>query len=348
MEEVMDHFPGAPLALFARYRVGSRDRYGFGPSETLQSVLARHLVFDVDAAVGYLQTCREEDLRLGVSPDEAAAFELVVDVRGPDEFQLLHLPGARLLTADLAAELVPGTRPLFVCREGLLAPAATRHFARSLAEARYLRGGMQAWSDSVDPRFPRYDTEHEPVGGCLILPAREQARFRLESPVWPGEPLVIRPGEAVLSGLLRLDGLRHLVVWKDRVTLAFEDPRDWHVRAPLIYRTLRERPLVQEGLVPRAVGDVASAAARVLREQADPQLAGHQGQVELVGYGDGVATVRLLGGCQGCTSAHLTVYRELAALLLRTVPEVQVVQDATDHAAGANPYRGDQGVPSLS
>jgi Fe/S biogenesis protein NfuA len=44
------------------------------------------------------------------------------------------------------------------------------------------------------------------------------------------------------------------------------------------------------------------------------------------------------GGCQGCSSAALTLQSGIAERMKEAVPEVKQIIDTTDHAAGTNPY----------
>jgi Fe/S biogenesis protein NfuA len=53
---------------------------------------------------------------------------------------------------------------------------------------------------------------------------------------------------------------------------------------------------------------------------------------------DGVVMVRMLGGCQGCGMAKMTLQQGIEAALKRSIPDVKGIRDITDHAAGTNPY----------
>ena len=70
----------------------------------------------------------------------------------------------------------------------------------------------------------------------------------------------------------------------------------------------------------------------------NPALAMHGGLVELVGVDDGVVSMRMSGGCQGCGAAQLTMAQGIEMLLRDEIPEVRKVVDVTDHEAGENPY----------
>ena len=65
-----------------------------------------------------------------------------------------------------------------------------------------------------------------------------------------------------------------------------------------------------------------------------PALRAHNGDVELVGYQDGILRLRMLGQCAGCPSADLTnetiVEAELKAALPDLVEKAVVVQTVSD------------------
>ena len=76
----------------------------------------------------------------------------------------------------------------------------------------------------------------------------------------------------------------------------------------------------------------------VVEDMINPALAMHGGFVELVGVEEGVVSMRMSGGCQGCGAAQLTMAQGIEMLLRDEVPEVVKVLDVTDHTAGENPY----------
>ena len=65
-----------------------------------------------------------------------------------------------------------------------------------------------------------------------------------------------------------------------------------------------------------------------------PALRAHNGDVELVGYQDGILRLRMLGQCAGCPSADLTNETLVEAELVKALPEViskvVVVQTVSD------------------
>jgi sulfur-carrier protein adenylyltransferase/sulfurtransferase len=85
----------------------------------------------------------------------------IIDVREPYEWQIAHIPGARLVPLDRIAEEIPRLdkrrETILYCKVG----ARSMHAAQQLASAgvidvRNLAGGILRWIDEVDPTMPRY------------------------------------------------------------------------------------------------------------------------------------------------------------------------------------------------
>ncbi len=90
------------------------------------------------------------------------------------------------------------------------------------------------------------------------------------------------------------------------------------------------------------IGEPGAAPAdrvqRILDEQVNPAVSAHRGLVSLVEVKDDTAFIRFEGGCQGCAMADVTLRQGVEVMIKRQVPEIVAVVDATDHAAGTDPY----------
>lgn len=91
--------------------------------------------------------------------DAGEKFELF-DVRTQEERDIAAIEGARLLDEEAARyiESLPKDTPLvFHCHHGGRSQAAAEHFARlGFTDVRNMAGGIDAWSNEVDPDVPRY------------------------------------------------------------------------------------------------------------------------------------------------------------------------------------------------
>jgi monothiol glutaredoxin len=91
--------------------------------------------------------------------DAGERFELL-DVRTPEERATASIPGSVLLSEDVARRLEalpPETMLVFHCHHGGRSQAAAEHFAAlGFTNVWNVSGGIDAWSQQVDPSVPRY------------------------------------------------------------------------------------------------------------------------------------------------------------------------------------------------
>jgi Fe/S biogenesis protein NfuA len=98
------------------------------------------------------------------------------------------------------------------------------------------------------------------------------------------------------------------------------------------------KPPVLPGMGTPPTGPLAEAVLKVINEQINPGVAGHGGHITLVDVKDDIAYVKLGGGCQGCSSADVTLKQGIVVMIKKAVPQIKDVLDVTDHADGTNPY----------
>jgi monothiol glutaredoxin len=101
-----------------------------------------------------------------ISPAELKAkldsgeIKELIDVRTPQERQIAHIEGSKLLdeaTMNHLTKLDVSTPIAFHCHHGARSMAAAEHFRDLGFRNLYnLRGGIDAWSDEVDSDVPRY------------------------------------------------------------------------------------------------------------------------------------------------------------------------------------------------
>jgi Fe/S biogenesis protein NfuA len=84
--------------------------------------------------------------------------------------------------------------------------------------------------------------------------------------------------------------------------------------------------------------DLKTRVQELIDTMINPAVAGHGGFVELVDVQDSRVYLQMGGGCQGCGAADVTLKQGIERLIKEEIPEVAEVLDATDHAAGTNPY----------
>jgi rhodanese-related sulfurtransferase len=167
MSDVLAAYPGAQRALFRRYHIGGCASCGFQPAETLADVCARNGNLDVDEVLAHIRSSHELDEKILIGPKELAEWRgrdpslLLVDIRSREEFDAVHIDGAVLLSQTIMQQIMAegtNTRPIIVVdhqgKTGL--DAAAYFIGHGLQNVRCLRGGIDAWSQEVDPRLRRY------------------------------------------------------------------------------------------------------------------------------------------------------------------------------------------------
>jgi Fe/S biogenesis protein NfuA len=83
---------------------------------------------------------------------------------------------------------------------------------------------------------------------------------------------------------------------------------------------------------------LAMRVQALIDDRINPGVGAHGGHIELLDIKEGIAYVRLGGGCQGCGMVDVTLRHGIEALIREEIPEIQQVVDTTDHASGQNPY----------
>ncbi len=86
---------------------------------------------------------------------------LLVDVRSPSEWEIVHLPGATLIPLaelpDRVTELTHAREVVVYCHKGNRSGRATRLLLDlGFTHVASLRGGIEAYAEKVDPTLPRY------------------------------------------------------------------------------------------------------------------------------------------------------------------------------------------------
>ena len=89
---------------------------------------------------------------------------------------------------------------------------------------------------------------------------------------------------------------------------------------------------------PLWVDELSKAVAEIIASEVNPVFASHGGHVDLIGVDSGKAIIAFGGGCQGCGMVDVTLKQGVEVMIKDSVPGISEVVDATDHAAGTNPF----------
>lgn len=154
-------------------------------------------------------------------------------------------------------------------------------------------------------------------------------------------------GAPLAQALFAIAGVEKLDVAGAVVTVVKAAESDWATLKPAIAQAIREsmtRSAAPLGQVTKVMGqtrtddEIRLAVQEVLDGQANPAIASHGGHVRVTDVRDGVVSMLMSGGCQGCASSAATLRGGVEKLIRAAVPEVRDIIDVTDHAAGATPY----------
>jgi Fe-S cluster biogenesis protein NfuA len=148
----------------------------------------------------------------------------------------------------------------------------------------------------------------------------------------------------VAEAVLEVSGISEVVVSGNVITAAKADSdMPWSVLEPQIRYAVNagaERLEAAGAAVGGAMDDDAiyDAVAEIFETQINPAVAQHGGRIDLIDVQDATIIVRLMGGCQGCGMANVTLRQGVEAAVKKLVPAVRGVKDITDHSSGSNPY----------
>lgn len=179
---------------------------------------------------------------------------------------------------------------------------------------------------------------------------RASCRFTVDHPLFKEGFMRFRTAqEAELSPLAKrlfaLEGVISVALQNDQVTITSKPGVNWRETGPLVGQAIRahaasgEPAVSPEGLKSRTSEDsLRSKVQKVIDEQINPAVASHGGVISLIDVQGTTIYIQMGGGCQGCGQANVTLRDGIEEALKQQVPEITDIFDATDHAAGENPY----------
>ena len=154
-------------------------------------------------------------------------------------------------------------------------------------------------------------------------------------------------GAPLPEALFAIAGVASVDVSGAIVTVVKTNDRDWTALKGPIAQAIRDTMAASSaplGSGARAAGqtrtdaEIRLAVQEVLDLKANPAIASHGGHVSVTEVRDGVVSMRMSGGCQGCASSAATLRGGVENMIRAAVPEVVDIIDVTDHDAGATPY----------
>ena len=181
----------------------------------------------------------------------------------------------------------------------------------------------------------------------------DTCKFTVSRTVHPGGPFLFdtreRAGGSPLpERLFALDGVAHVLVADNVVTVGKHPGTSWNglraeVGAAIRAQLLSGIPAILEAsrapsVWGRSDAEVRAVIQELLDGEVNRSIANHGGQISIVDVDDGVLSVAMSGGCQGCASSTVTLRQGFEVMVRRVAPEIVDLVDTTDHAAGTKPF----------
>lgn len=173
MSELLLAYPGAQRALFRKYHVGGCSSCGFSKAESLAQICQRNPHMDMAEVCAFLESSREEDRAMEVTPQGLQAALLcnepapirLLDIRTREEFETVQIRGSELFSQALMQTiLMEWNREtgliVLIDHQGARSLDAAAYFSgHGFTNVRALSGGIDAWSQEIDADLPRYRLE---------------------------------------------------------------------------------------------------------------------------------------------------------------------------------------------
>ena len=154
-------------------------------------------------------------------------------------------------------------------------------------------------------------------------------------------------GSSLAEKTFCLEDVETVLVCENTVTITRKDKTlvDWAPLAKEVGACIREAITEGEGLISEKIiadlpteDEVREGIQKVIDIEVNPGVAGHGGNVTLLAVRGNSVTIKMGGGCQGCSAADLTLKQGIHTSFRTAVPKVGAIFDETDHAAGLNPF----------
>ncbi|MFQ5716422.1 MAG: NifU family protein [Nitrospinales bacterium] len=183
-------------------------------------------------------------------------------------------------------------------------------------------------------------------------PMGDQCKFMVNRDLFEGyswwfPDLASAEGSPLAEALFGLDEVETVLVHESTLTLTRKDKNqaDWRPLAKQAGAAIRSvlqsgSPLIAEKIIRDmpSEDDIREEIQEVIDMVVNPGVAGHGGNVSLLGVKGNTVTIAMGGGCQGCSSASYTLKVGIHNAFRKAIPTVGAILDETDHAAGLNPY----------
>ena len=186
-----------------------------------------------------------------------------------------------------------------------------------------------------------------------LLADPDTCKFTVSRSLHPGGPFFFgrkerAAGSPLGERLFALAGVANVLIAENVVTIGKEPDASCAGLKAAIGTAIRMQLLTG---VPAILEMAASASTQgrsdtelgmvvqqLLDKEVNRSIANHGGKISLVEVREGKLFIRMSGGCQGCASSQMTLRQGFEVMVKRVAPEIEEIVDATDHAAGKQPF----------
>ena len=192
--------------------------------------------------------------------------------------------------------------------------------------------GIRAEASLADPDSCKFTLSHSlHSGGPCFFASRDGAA---------GSPL----GERLFA----LGGVASVLIADNVVTIGKASDVAWTrlkagIGAAIRAHLLSGMPTIlgtvaSSGAPARSDAELGAVVQVLLDREVNRSIASHGGKISLVDVRGGRLFITMGGGCQGCASSQVTLRQGFEVMVKRVAPEITEIVDATDHAAGRQPF----------
>lgn len=151
-------------------------------------------------------------------------------------------------------------------------------------------------------------------------------------------------GSPLARALLSVEGVNSVFFSQDFVTVNKTTDTPWNTLKPALFETMMDffasgKPVVDESggsasndslVIRDDDDDVVAMIKEVLESRVRPAVMEDGGDIEYVGFNQGVVMLRMQGSCSGCPSSSATLKNGIERMLQHWVPEVTHVMAVED------------------
>ena len=260
------------------------------------------------------------------------------DLRGADDYEISHLPGAHNLPIEHFENSIyqmpfTGDILLYGGGQGETLTAAEILYDNGFDTFYYVDRFLDLY-EQVDESFftispealKKIQAQHEDASNGWLLAVEPKSPTK---GVYTLRPL--KDDDTEQMQRFQKEGI---VFWMDFSLLPFVEGTEIQID-----EDTGEIEVVNEGLgIGKLRGNFEDRVRQVLDEQVNPMVASHGGVVSLSRIENGEVLLRFGGGCQGCGMVDVTLKQGVEVMMKESVPDIVAIHDATDHDSGSNPY----------